>query len=87
MRTLIILTPVALTLALVGCADLPQSDRGPEMGQVEYAGESWPIYAWPNGNWRVLYDGQTVRCTEPTAESCYWSLRHYVNTQIDFLDR
>jgi hypothetical protein len=77
MRTLIF-----LAAGLAACTTLPQSDRGPLMGQVDYEGQSWPIYAWPNGNWRLLYSGRTVRCTWPTVESCNWSLRHYVNTQI-----
>ena len=73
----------ALSLSgLLGCS-LPADVATTSVGEVEFAGQSYPIEALGRNPaiWRVKVDGWPVTCRKPTAEDCYWSLRNYLNAQ------
>ncbi len=69
--------PVLLT-ACVAAAPAPEPSPH---GEVHVGVQSWPIEAVDAQTWQVRIDGQPVRCSAPTQEACYWSVRNYLNAQ------
>lgn len=69
--------PVLLALAAcisTGPAPVPA-------GSVEVDGQSYPLEVLANGTWRAKVDGTVVICASPDATACYWSVRHYFESQ------
>ena len=56
------------------------------VGEVRIGADRYPIEAVAADRWWVKVDGQTVFCSWPNADSCYWSVRHYLNQQAIFSD-
>ncbi len=72
---------IALPVVLAACVGTPPVSKSSPHGEVSFAGQSWPIEAQPNGNWRVLVGGHVVHCAKPEQQACYWSVRHYLTSQ------
>ncbi|WP_126979350.1 hypothetical protein [Frigidibacter oleivorans] len=68
-----VLLPACLTLA--ACVATAPAPPDPQIGEVEFAGETYPVFATPYG-WRVRVDDVTVACRRDTLEDCYWSMRN-----------
>ncbi|MEI2808033.1 hypothetical protein [Albidovulum sp.] len=74
MRSLLAIAIAASLLA--ACTPAPQQEP---LGMIEINGERWPVETLGD-RWVVRVRGQTLFCTKPTTESCYWAARNYLDT-------
>lgn len=78
---------LAITLCLATLAGCGLPEASPAMvGEVSFAGQTYPIFATADGAWRIMVEGMPVNCLRPAVGDCYWSLRSHLNAQaaLDF---
>jgi hypothetical protein len=39
---------------------------------------NYPVFAEPDGGWRVMIDGHPVPCLHPDHDTCTWSARNFL---------
>ncbi len=66
---------------LAGCATAGGSAT--PVGEVSFAGQTYPIYATADGAWQIKVEGMPETCRKATVADCYWSLRNILNAQAN----